>query len=112
MGSIPWTISVIRQNMTVIYSCDKCGKEFNFRIKLNRHISIVHGNLNAIKKDPDFLKPGVNLTDDEKVTYFDNLRQEYFEVLEKITSTENKFDNLQRQLKVLEKCKSKPKKKK
>ena len=97
--------------MTVIYSCNECGKEFNFRIKLNRHIAIIHGNQNTNKKEPDFLKAGVNLTDDEKVAHFDNLREIYFEILEKISSTEEKFDNFQKQLKVLEKSKTKPKRK-
>ena len=65
--------------MAITYSCDQCGNEFNFRIKLNRHIATKHGvGVDTIEKsDFDFLQPGRTLTVAEKAKHFDVLRVKF-----------------------------------
>ena len=54
--------------MTGRYPCDECGKEFNFKIKLNRHIATIHlrNQLTKQRDDKDFFD--VTLAwDDEQI---------------------------------------------
>ena len=60
-----------------------------------------------------YLQAGVTLTDDDKVNYYDGLKEKYSEMLKKVDSFKKKCSYIDRQVRTLEKvkCKSKPKKK-
>ena len=55
---------------------------FEMRIKLNRHMAITHNR----DDDFDFTKPGIELTDDQKVKYFDQLREKFKDLKEKVST--------------------------
>ena len=94
--------------MTIRYSCDKCGKDFNFRIKLNRHIALVHGDgAQDVNNDAKLLKE--DMSDQEKLACFDLLQKKVFDLLDKHANWANKVTHLQEQLTLLEKGKFKRK---
>ena len=63
------------------------------------------------QEEPDFLKPGATLTDEEKAKYFDQLRLKFVELCNQFSNSEKKFSYLQEKLKSLEKRKFKPRSK-
>ena len=63
-----------------MFSCTHCEKMFEMRIKLNRHIANYHNR----EDDFDFTKPGIELTDDQKVKYFDKLREKFKDLTNKV----------------------------
>ena len=74
------------------FSCTACEKEFDMRMKLNRHIAKAH------KPTIDFSK-AVKLTDDEKEQYFENLREKYIETKTQARHMEMKVKYLESYLK-------------
>ena len=93
--------------MSVRHSCDQCGKDFNFRIKLNRHIKIVHKEKST---DEVYLNPETSLSDEDKIKYFEELRRKYQELSSKASNSEKRFKYLQEKVKKLEKTKCKSRK--
>ena len=89
-----------------MFSCAHCEKSFEMRIKLNRHIANSHNS----NDDFDFTKPGIELTDDQKVKYFDQLREKFKDLREKVLMRQALLKNLDKthQVKVESKAKSFP----
>ena len=77
-----------------IFSCNNCEKEFDMRMKLNRHVAKAH------KPVIDFSQP-VKLTDDEKEQYFESLREKYLEIKSQAGHMERKFKYLESYLKTI-----------
>ena len=63
-----------------MFSCTHCEKSFEMRIKLNRHIANYHNR----EDDFDFTKLGIELSDDQKVKYFDKLREKFKDLKGKV----------------------------
>ena len=63
-----------------MFSCTHCEKSFEMRIKLNRHMANSHNR----DDDFDFTKPGIELTDDQKEKYFDQLREKFKDLKNKV----------------------------
>ena len=76
------------------FSCTACEKEFDMRMKLNRHIAKAH------KPTIDFSQ-AVKLTDDEKEQYFENLREKYIETKAQARHMEMKVKYLESYLKTI-----------
>ena len=76
------------------FSCIACEKEFDMRMKLNRHIAKAH------KPSIDFTH-AIKLTDDEKEQYFENLREKYIETKAQARHMEMKVKYLESYLKTV-----------
>ena len=74
------------------YKCDKCDEAFNLNIKLKKHILAAHGQTLVAEDD---------LSKEEKIKLFDDLKEKYLEASEKCSRLEAKFHNLQSKLKSL-----------
>ena len=59
----------------------------------------------------DYLKEGLELKDDEKAVFYDDLKEKYDDMLKKFSSFEKKCKYLENQVKALEKGKSQAKSK-
>ena len=76
------------------FSCNTCEKEFDMRMKLNRHVARAH------KPVIDFSQP-VKLTDDEKEEYFESLKEKYMDIKSQAGHMERKFEYLESYLKTI-----------
>ena len=93
------------------YPCGQCDLDFNFRIKLNRHVQKVHNTRDNISLEPHFLNTEITLTIEDKLKYFDELKIKFSEVNNKINNYEKRFEYLQSKLRSLEQFRSLPKRK-
>ena len=78
------------------FDCAECGMDFNMRMKLNRHIAKIH----KTEAEIDYVNAD-ELTDEQKETYFDNLREKYFELKDKMTNIDQKYKYLENHLETM-----------
>ena len=75
--------------MSVSYSCEECGKEFNLQIKLKKHLKAFH-EITKVKESPNYLDTTVEFSDNEKAFYFDDLKAKYEGVRKELEALEQK----------------------
>ena len=80
------------------YDCETCGLEFNFRIKLRRHLVQAHGGQEEAAGEADILLSGARLSNQQKIQYFNTLKDKYKALTEEIASEERKFEQIKQKL--------------
>ena len=92
-----------------MYACDigDCKREFNFRIKLNKHRRLAHAVFPEAAADLEpspitLLPPTAEMLDEEKVKEFDSLLGELQRVAGRLATQERRFKFLQDKLRCLQ----------